>query len=182
MNYAPAGFVKQLNALRMDIDPYVRAKSPAPQGLIDTINAAVLAYQDDEVGRTFCRDLQRTASGEWNFAATRNCIDARESNFIIGVFDNPYNQKMGLDCIICNQLAPDPGFREKHPGKFSRVIEIVASTEGFNFNSSVALFAEHYVTQEPVRPENKASYFVDRFVVRYNNVTRNILEIGRAHV
>jgi len=175
MNYEAAAFTKQLNSVRMDFNPYVRERSRAPHGLIDAINALVLAYQDDEVSRTFCRDLQNTGSGIWNFAATRNCIDARESNFIIGVFDNPYNQKMGLDCIICNQLAPDAGFREKHPGKFSRVIEIVASTEGFNFNSSVALFAEHYVTDEPVRPENKASYFVDRFVVRYNNITRNIL-------
>jgi len=175
MNYQPAAFVRQLNSLRADFNPYARARGHAPQGLIDTINALVLAYQDDDVGRTFCRDLERTTAGEWNFAATRDCIDARESRFIIGVFDNPYNQKMGLDCIVCNQLAPDPGFREKHPGKFSRVIEIVASTEGFNFNSSVALFGEHYVTDEPVRPQNKASYFVDRFVVRYDNVTRNIL-------
>lgn len=175
MNHAAAAFVKQLNSLRMDIEPYVRARSHVPQGLIDTINALVLAYQDDEVSQIFCRDMQRTGSGSWNFATTRDCIDARESDFIIGVFDNPYNQKMGLDCIICNSLAPDAGFREKHPGKFSRVIEIVASTEGFNVNSSVALFAEHYVTHEPVRPENKASYFVDRFVVRYNKITQNIL-------
>ena len=175
MTHAPAAFIKQLNALRTDFNPYVRAKGDVPQGLIDTIGALVLAYQDDEVGQTFCRDLQGTGSGRWNFAATRNCIDARESNFIIGAFDNPYNQKMGLDCIICNQLGPDAAFREKHPGKFSRVIEIVGSTEGFNFNSSVALFAEHYVTDEPVRPENKASYFVDRFVVRYDKITRNIL-------
>lgn len=98
-----------------------------------------------------------------------------DSTFIIGVFENPYNSKMGLDCLVCEQLAPDQAVLEAHPGKFSRVIDVKASTEGFNLNSCVALFAEHYVTDAGVRRENKACYFVDRFVTRYKNITQVML-------
>src|ERR1043166_7982981 len=90
MNYEAAAFTKQLNSVRMDFNPYVRERSRAPHGLIDAINALVLAYQDDEVSRTFCRDLQNTGSGIWNFAATRNCIDAREKKIFLFFFSFLY--------------------------------------------------------------------------------------------
>jgi hypothetical protein len=175
VNSAAKAFVEQLNPIRLRYNPYVRSRTPAPPSLVGEIASLVLRHRDDDVTRTFVQDLEHTTNGVWDFSKTRSVSDAHNSQFIIGVFENPYNPALGFDCFICNDLRPDAGFCKKYPGKFSRVIEIIASTEGFQPNTCVAFFPEFYLTDRDVLRENQAFYFADRFGQRYERITRNIL-------
>jgi hypothetical protein len=169
-------FVSALNELRRGFNPYIATRDRVPRFLVDALITTTMAFRDDPVTRAFAADLAETCRGVWDFSQTRATIDATSSTLILGALQNPYNELLGLDCLIFEELFPDAEFLETYPGSFARVIAIEASSEGFSPNSCVALFGEHFVTPHGVEQHNKACYFVDRFVVRYNKVTKPLIE------
>ena len=169
-------FVSAINELRRDFNPYIAGRGKVPQPLTEAISRTARAFRDDAVTRAFADEVSATSDGVWDFSRTRAAIDATSSTLIIGALQNPYNELQGLDCLILEQLSPDPEFLETYPGSFARVIALKASSDGFSPNSCVALFGEHFVTpQGGVEQHNKACYFVDRFVARYNKITKMLI-------
>jgi hypothetical protein len=168
-------FVSALNELRRDFNPYIATRGKVPRFLVDALIAATMAFRDDPVTRAFADDVAATCRGIWDFSQTRAVIDATGSTLIIGALQNPYNELLGLDCLIFEELLPDAEFLELYPGSFARVIALEASSEGFSPNSCVALFGEHFVTPHGVEQHNRACYFVDRFMARYNKVTKALI-------
>lgn len=168
-------FVSALNELRRDFNPYIAPRGKVPRPLVDALIDATMTFRNDAVTRAFAADLAETCRGIWDFSRTRSTIDATSSTLIIGALHNPYNELLGLDCLIFEELLPDAEFLQTYPGSFARVIALDASSEGFSPNSCVALFGEHFVTPHGVEQNNKACYFVDRFVARYNKVTKALI-------
>jgi len=167
--------IEKINRLRGDFNQYLVKKEKVPRRLAEGVVDAACTYRKDAVTSAFSADITATVHGIWDFSRTRAAIDENESTLIIGALQNPYNQLLGLDCLICEQLTPDVEFFQKYPGSFARVIALKASSNGFLPNSCVAIFGEHFVTPVGVEQDNKACYFVDRFVARYHRVTKSLM-------
>src|SRR5689334_8663843 len=127
-------FVSALNELRRGFNPYIATRGKVPRFLVDAVIAATMTFRNDLVTRAFAADIAATCHGVWDFSQTRAAIDATGSTLIIGALQNPYNELLGLDCLIFEELLPDAEFREIYPGSFARVIALEASSEGFSPN------------------------------------------------
>lgn len=111
------------------------------------------------------------------FSKTRLLAHYRDFDFsfIGGMFQAPYNPDLNIDCLFYKTRKIDPLIQKIYPNNQVVSIEIVECTDGFKHKDSVALFPENFVTNEKVLIENKAFYFIDRFLKRTEQLTLPVI-------
>jgi len=134
-------------------------------------------YLNHSVLQCFVQD-----SKTGNYTNTRRLIDQLQPNFMIGVFEIPYSEKLkkpSLELLTFTVKPVENSLILEHGQSNAIAITDVVTSPGFAEDGTiVAVFGENWVQNSQYKhdPEAKARYFVDKFSQRVEKYTEPILK------
>ncbi|MER7466091.1 DUF6421 family protein [Streptomyces sp. NPDC097981] len=125
---------------------------------------AVQAFLDD-------LDVFRPGS---RLEATKAHINSRRDHHVFSLFDASYFPRLSLDYLTYDTLPTDPYLAERYDSN-TMPVNITGKTSGFGSRVVVALFPENHLDGIQ-QPDDLIFYFIDKFVVRHNRITRLLID------
>lgn len=139
---------------------------------------------DEELAKFFDRfsshpSVKRLNQGLANadFDIVRAGVESKSTNLILSRFSVPYNPSLTLDGIWFERIPVDPKIRRAFPSS-AKPIRILDCTDGFKGPRAVALFPENFKSRIPAPAGAPVFYFIEKFVDRFERITRPFLMSG----
>lgn len=108
---------------------------------------------------------------------TMSLIDDAQISFLAAFFSAPYATQMGFEFFEYRKLSALPEIEEKF-SSIAMPVSILRSSAGLLPGRTVALFPENWVNKNSsvFSKADRVYYFINKFVSRYFNITKFLLE------
>lgn len=110
------------------------------------------------------------------FDRVKALINEERIPVLLSVFDAPYFDGLDFDVLVYERLRVDGALVRKYSTNVLPVRTVHAS-RGFHPPHVVALFPENHLDHVQLA-QDRIFYVIDKFVDRFNRITRPLLEIG----
>ena len=131
--------------------------------------------RDSSIAQSLLLDLEESDCAPKRLKHLKDHINHQKTNTVFSLFYATYFPSLNIDGFRY-ELLPEPAELALHMRSPVLAVKWVEATSGFHKRGVVALFPENHIDGIQLG-EDKIFYFINRFVERFDRVTRKLLPL-----